>query len=261
MSRNTNANSVLKSLETFTDNWTPSYNVSNNIAIDDFTPSTSSTNGTFYDYFKNITFQTWIIIILLLALLGFNIFAFLAKGTQETASIFNKIIGPIVKMFSYSTLETTKQTIDVSATGAKAGIDVVADTTTDMIDSIEQHAMQIPSSTTGTSTNVSTIPISSQMKSTNQGMPVQQQMQQGGGNYQDETLQRALDNASQVSNTIPDNSLSEIQASNNDNKAGWCYVGEDRGYRSCAEVGVNDVCMSGNIFPTQEVCMNPALRA
>ena len=43
-------------------------------------------------------------------------------------------------------------------------------------------------------------------------------------------------------------------------KAGWCYIGEDRGFRSCSQVGVNDKCMSGDIFPSQEICINPNLR-
>jgi len=56
-----------------------------------------------------------------------------------------------------------------------------------------------------------------------------------------------------------DESTSSIQ--NGAPKAGWCYIGEDRGFRSCAEVGVNDTCMSGDIFPTQQICVNPSLRA
>jgi hypothetical protein len=54
----------------------------------------------------------------------------------------------------------------------------------------------------------------------------------------------------------PDNSFSGIQS-----KAGWCYIGEEKGIRSCAEVGTNDRCMSGDIFPTKEICVNPKLRA
>jgi hypothetical protein len=37
-------------------------------------------------------------------------------------------------------------------------------------------------------------------------------------------------------------------------------VGEDRGFRSCIEVGESTKCMSGEIFPTREVCVNPRLR-
>jgi hypothetical protein len=44
-------------------------------------------------------------------------------------------------------------------------------------------------------------------------------------------------------------------------KAGWCFVGEERGFRNCVEVGENDKCLSGDIFPTNAVCVNPRLRA
>ena len=43
-------------------------------------------------------------------------------------------------------------------------------------------------------------------------------------------------------------------------KAGFCYIGEDRGFRSCINVKDGDVCMSGDIFPTEAICINPNLR-
>jgi hypothetical protein len=43
-------------------------------------------------------------------------------------------------------------------------------------------------------------------------------------------------------------------------KKGWCNIGTDRGYRSCVYLGINDKCMSGEIFPTREVCIHPNLR-
>ena len=39
-----------------------------------------------------------------------------------------------------------------------------------------------------------------------------------------------------------------------------CYIGTDRGFRSCIEIGDADKCMSGDIFPTHEMCINPSLR-
>jgi len=45
------------------------------------------------------------------------------------------------------------------------------------------------------------------------------------------------------------------------NKSGWCYIGSYSGYRSCSRVGEADKCMSGDIFPTHDVCVNPNLRA
>jgi hypothetical protein len=56
-----------------------------------------------------------------------------------------------------------------------------------------------------------------------------------------------------------DDSTSRVQMKPS-SKSGFCYIGEDRGFRSCIDVGAGDVCMSGNIFPTKEICINPNLR-
>jgi len=58
-----------------------------------------------------------------------------------------------------------------------------------------------------------------------------------------------------------DESSSSIQSSKSSSKSGWCFIGEDRGFRSCIQVNENDTCMSGNIFPTKDICINPTLRA
>jgi len=42
--------------------------------------------------------------------------------------------------------------------------------------------------------------------------------------------------------------------------AGYCYIGTENGIRTCAKVGKDNVCMSGDIFSTREICMNPTLR-
>jgi hypothetical protein len=60
-------------------------------------------------------------------------------------------------------------------------------------------------------------------------------------------------------NPIEDEASSDIQESNK-SKAGYCYVGKDRGYRSCVKVTEDTECMSGDIFPTRDVCINPKLR-
>jgi hypothetical protein len=44
------------------------------------------------------------------------------------------------------------------------------------------------------------------------------------------------------------------------NKEGWCWIGKDRGFNSCIEIGRNDYCMSGDIYPTKDICINPSLR-
>ena len=77
--------------------------------------------------------------------MGINIFAYLAKGTQEVSSFIEDIFGPILKILGYSTLTTAKQTVETSATGTKAGVDIVADVTTDTITNCKKiyNQMQI----------------------------------------------------------------------------------------------------------------------
>ena len=43
-------------------------------------------------------------------------------------------------------------------------------------------------------------------------------------------------------------------------KSGFCYLGEDRGVRSCVDVTEEDTCLSGEVFPTKDLCVNPNLK-
>lgn len=193
-------------------------------------------------YLANVNWQTIIIIVLLLALLGFNIFAYLARGTEIGANLFDTIVVPVLKWFGYTSLTTTKQVIQTSGTGAKTGIDIVTDTTSQTIDTITNNQQQ---------------PKPTQAPTQQYNEPVQQQIQQAGSamEWQQDSLEVALSNAS---SSQPGG---QIEAANTSGESGWCYIGTDRGVRTCGEVGVNDMCMSGDVFPSQEICMNPSLRA
>ena len=235
----------------------------------------SSTTG----FFESITWQTWLIIILILAFLGINIFIYLAKATTDVSNFVNTYFGPVLRLFGFSALETTKQTINTSATGTKAGVDIVANTTTGAIDTVEDAARSnattsnmntmpstmptMPTSSSSSTSNSNTNKPAPQKatSSQNNSMPVQQQIQQAGGAYEwsQSSLDSALNDASKQKEPQPNESTSYMTGYTT-GKAGWCYIGDDRGTRSCAEVGVNDTCMSGDIFPTQDVCMNPNLR-
>lgn len=41
---------------------------------------------------------------------------------------------------------------------------------------------------------------------------------------------------------------------------GYCYIGFDNHMRECTDVYEGDVCMSGQIFPTLDICVNPEFR-
>jgi hypothetical protein len=58
----------------------------------------------------------------------------------------------------------------------------------------------------------------------------------------------------------PDENTSRVQQNKAKSGSGFCYIGEDRGFRSCIDVAEGDVCMSGDIFPSRDICINPRLR-
>jgi hypothetical protein len=57
-----------------------------------------------------------------------------------------------------------------------------------------------------------------------------------------------------VKTPVPDESSSSIQ------KAGYCYIGEWKGVRSCLKVDENTPCES-QVYSTEELCVNPTLRS
>jgi len=207
-------------------------------------PSTNTYSNTSSSFLSNISWQTWIIIVLLLALIGINVFVYLAKGTEFVSTLFNDIFGPILIFFGYNTLETSKQTIQTSATGTKAGVDLVSNTTVGAIDAGQQVLSPEPQLQQS----------QGQIQSQGQG-----QIQSQGQSNEEDSLEKALENASSTVNQgpSPDDSRSVFQSSG---KSGWCFIGQDESVRTCAQIGVNDMCMSGDIFPSQEICMNPSLR-
>jgi hypothetical protein len=73
-----------------------------------------------------------------------------------------------------------------------------------------------------------------------------------------ESVKKALEYALENQNPVADDATSSTQIPRS--KSGYCYIGEDRGFRSCIKVSQDMKCMSGDIFPTMDVCVNPRLR-
>jgi hypothetical protein len=215
----------------------------------DIGASSSSDSGmsSFFDWIKEISLTTWLLVILILAFLGFNIFVYLAKGTQEFNSFFAPIIQKVLSIFG----AVTGQVVDVSAEGAKAVVNTSANVVTTGLTGVQNitPSKQVQPKTSQTTTK---------------GQDVKTTFPQGDV-AQANTVNKAINSSTAQKQQVngedyqADESTSSIQ--NGASKAGWCYIGEDRGFRSCAEVGVNDTCMSGDIFPTSQVCVNPSLRA
>ena len=54
-----------------------------------------------------------------------------------------------------------------------------------------------------------------------------------------------------------------VKATNTDMANGnksYCYIGSENGNRRCVEASKDDVCESGKVFPSMQLCINPYLR-
>jgi len=225
---------------------------------------------------------SWLIFFIVLSFLGFNVFVFLAKGTMTFVDFFMVCISKIYEFFKYlfDTLGSkfsslSSSSLPSSSPSSKPDLKVTPAT---------EHSNENPTAITdedqqinvGTDDDIIKA-LKKQKVETNMeklfpsSQPSYQetkQIKQKGGLSQREQGQDPQKPGQLERKVMPDDeppysaddSYSSIQMSKMSSKSGWCFIGEDRGFRSCIRVGENDKCMSGDIFPSQEICVNPNLR-
>jgi hypothetical protein len=71
------------------------------------------------------------------------------------------------------------------------------------------------------------------------------------------TLNKPLCSGTSATEPKPDSSVSSTQASISSGKQKWCLVEESGAKRGCVRIEDADKCMSGQVFPHQEMCLNP----
>ena len=183
----------------------------------------ASTTQTYFEWLQSITWKTWLIVIIVLAILGFNVFYYLAAGTQDIHNFFS----PVLSLFG----KTTQQVVSTAAVGITGTTNAVASTINNGLQGAALASNSIENSNNSLANTLNTA-----------------------------GLTNVNDNALGTNTMMKDEDVIPDQATSSFNKEGWCYIGEEKGYRTCAQVGVNDTCMSGDIFPTREICVNPNLR-
>ena len=206
------------------------------------TNSSSSLDSSSSSSYTTSLLVRGVLIVLLLSLIGFNVFTYLDDITAWFGDTFGAPFRAVARYLGYAATDTAQTTVDIAAGAASSGIGVLQQTIGQRNDDQSQQPQGQP------------------MDQSQQG---QQQSQQGQNMDQSEMssnagLQRALSHAKKES-PQPDDATSRTQRQHT-GKSGYCYIGEDRGFRSCIKVGEEDTCMSGDIFPTQAICINPRLR-
>ncbi len=206
--------------------------------------STSSDSGD--GYFTTNGKSSYIrigLIVTILLFLGVNIFSYLGNFLQHIKEFFAPFFKNILESLGYVVTESTKDVTMLTAEGAKLGIDVAAGTIESGIDVIQGQ-----------------LDIENPNKYRDQQQSGQQQQQsQSPFKELSASLSSALADAEEKAEPMPDDAMSSTQRSSS-GKAGYCYIGEDRGFRSCIQVKEGDTCMSGEIFPSNTICVNPSLR-
>ena len=224
-----------------------SNNIPSGITVDiESTPKMSSSNssdGYFSTNGKTSYTRVGLIVVILL-FLGVNIFSYLGDFLQIVKEALAPLLKNILESLGYVVTETTKDVAQLSAEGAKLGIDVAAGTVESGINVI-QGQLDIEQGSSSSSGNTNNL-----------------QNNQGKSKAFDSissSLSSALADAEYNSEPMPDDATSSTQRAG-PSKSGYCYIGEDRGFRSCIQVKDGDTCMSGDIFPSQAICVNPSLR-
>jgi len=162
------------------------------------------------------------VVIIIFAILGFNIFTNLGYITDQLAFI----IKPVTKVFASLAGSATKTAVKTSTAGTR----LLADEVDKTVDAVDEALYETPE-----------IKLPSVKKLSNNV----------GQDYSVSYIRDTVPN--------PDESNSQVQQGTV-GKKGFCYVGNWNGFRSCVKVSKSNECLSGEIFETDEQCRNPELR-
>lgn len=170
------------------------------------------------------------LIVVVLALLGFNVFTYLSEITEWFKNTFGPLFRGTVGTAADVVGDTVSKTVETAAEGTQAVVGEVAKGTTSGIGQLQQAL--------------------------------------GGDKVQNRIDGQTIDfdfgkaESQFVMNQDQDEADTSFlsKKTKGHGNPGYCYIGEDRGVRSCLYVGNGDMCMSGQIYPTMDVCINPNLR-
>tara|TARA_B100000902_G_scaffold399988_2_gene474297 strand:+ start:1651 stop:2496 length:846 start_codon:yes stop_codon:yes gene_type:complete len=164
--------------------------------------------------------------VLLLAFIGFNVFSYLAEGTD----FLTNITAPIVNFFTMITGNTAKTAVSNTSTGSQSIVDNLEKGTVGTIDYIQKNVKNVSD------------------KKQNQNLDKNKNI----------TIV-STENDDSLTDTKKNTNEPEPTRTNSLNQ-GYCYIGKINDTRYCAKVSGRDQCMSGDIYPSMDICVNPNLR-
>jgi hypothetical protein len=269
----------------------PDANVQPKLDTPNSVVQTGSTSGNVSEYYKTLTafvadknfLIVTLVILLVLSILGINLLTLLGEAIQYIVNW----IGPYIKSFFFNVSDTTGAVInksaDVISDSAKVGVDIAEGSVhsignilrntnninptignNSMLDNVVNLGVPPLNPNAGQPINIQTIAVPTPVAvpvPTPVAVPVPTPVQISSpaslfsstpGPDLDEVLNKASKNNS---SPLPDNTTNPIQKPITANKNGWCFVGEYEGKRGCINVGDQDKCMSGQVYPNEQQCL------
>jgi hypothetical protein len=189
------------------------------------------------DMFSNKNFIIIILIaLLLLSFLGVNLLTILGNGVQWINNLFGPLVSQILSVFGYTTGTILDKSADLVGETAKTGIDIA----------------------TGTVRSVGGLLIDASDDNLDDRSKIDKIQPKEDDKKLDEKINTGGENK-KPSSPEPSDSANPIQNSISSQKTSWCLVGEYQDKRGCIEIGEADQCLSGQVFPSQKMCLNPTL--
>jgi hypothetical protein len=186
-------------------------------------PTINNTNDMFSN--KNTVIML-LIFLLILSFLGINLLNISGDIIQRISNIFGPVFVNFLSLFGYTTGTVINKTADVVADASKTGIDI-AEGTAQSVGGLFLKASQNLSNQPSLETP------------------------------QPELKQQPQPKPESKPEPEPDTTKNPIQNPISSIKARWCLVGEYEGRRGCIAINEHDKCLSGQVFPTQQMCLNP----
>lgn len=183
--------------------------------------------------------------LLILSFLGINLLASMGNLVEIISNLFGPFFVQILSIFGYTAGTVLDKSTDVVTDVAKTGIDLAGDTLQSAADLLKDASRDnVNEKALNQMDSVSSGNIINSNDSTNNSV----------NNSIDKTINESKP---KVNIPKPDNSVDPIQKPITSGKTNWCLVGEYQGKRGCIEVNDNSKCMSGQVFPSQKMCINP----
>jgi Tfp pilus assembly protein FimT len=198
-------------------------------------------------------------VILILAILGVNIFMYLSEGTDIMSNILQNIASLLP--------ESIAKTFRLSAIGTEASGEFAADTLDDVSKVVgggEGNAgRRISKMGKGKSAEDLEKELEEEREK-NKRKERERINKQRDRDIKVREIALKQENEDRLKSAVENRNSDEIteyvnyspESSKELGKKGkgWCYIGTDRGFRSCQKVGESDTCMSGKIFRTKGDC-------